>query len=223
MGKKNKQFILTTSLIMLYSCGGGGGGSPSDTTNTGGGYGNTVNTAPSITNTNTNISVQENQTSAFTVNASDAQGDPITYSLSGNDSSLLSISNVGVVTFKTPPDYENADDANTDNVYELTVMVSDSSLNSTKNFLITVTNDPSDDVTTNNYDGTLVLSGPIQSADVCFVENITISCSDSSFTTVTSQDGSFSLSVDSNSETGIIKTENGFDPNTNLKKVEVLQ
>lgn len=215
MGKKNKQFILTTSLIILYSCGGGGGGSPSDTTNTGGGYGNTVNTAPSITNTNTNISVQENQTSAFTVNASDAQGDTITYSLSGNDSSLLSISNVGVVTFNTPPDYENAGDANTDNVYEVTVMVSDSSLNSTKNFLITVTNDTSDDVTTNNYDGTLVLSGPIQSADVCFVENITISCSDSSFTTVTSQDGSFSLSVDSNSETGIIKTENGFDPNTN--------
>ena len=94
-------------------------------------------------------------------------------------------------------------------------MVSDSSLNSTKSFQITVTNDTSDDVTTNNYDGTLVLSGPIQSADVCFVENITISCSDSSYTTVTSQDGSFSLSVDSNSETGIIKTENGFDPNTN--------
>ena len=216
MGKKNKQFILTTSLIILYSCGGGGsGGGSSDTTNTGGGYGNTVNTAPSITNTNTNISVQENQTSAFTVNASDAQGDTITYSLSGNDSSLLSISNVGVVTFNTPPDYENAGDANTDNVYEVTVMVSDSSLNSTKSFQITVTNDTSDDVTTNNYDGTLVLSGPIQSADVCFVENITISCSDSSFTTVTSQDGSFSLSVDSNSETGIIKTENGFDPNTN--------
>ena len=178
-------------------------------------YAISINTAPTITNTNTNISVQENQTSAFTVNASDAQGDTITYSLSGNDSSLLSISNVGVVTFNTPPDYENAGDANTDNVYEVTVMVSDSSLNSTKSFQITVTNDTSDDVTTNNYDGTLVLSGPIQSADVCFVENITISCSDSSYTTVTSQDGSFSLSVDSNSETGIIKTENGFDPNTN--------
>ena len=218
MGKKSRQHILITSLFILFSCGGGGGGS-SDTTNTGGGdgngYGNTVNTAPSITNTNTNISVQENQTSAFTVNASDAQGDPITYSLSGNDSSLLSISNVGVVTFNSPPDYENAGDANTDNVYEVTVMVADSSLNSTKSFQITVTNDTSDDVTTNNYDGTLVLSGPIQSADVCFVENITISCSDSSYTTVTSQDGSFSLSVDSNSETGIIKTENGFDPNTN--------
>ena len=83
-------------------------------------------------------------------------------------------------------------------------MVSDSSLNSTKSFQITITNDTSDDVTTNNYDGTLVLSVPIQSADVCFVENITISC-DSSYTTVTSQDGSFSLSVDSNLETGIIK------------------
>ena len=212
MGINKHLIILSTAF--LISCGGGGGGS-SDSTSSGGGYGNTVNTAPNITNTNTNISVQENQTSAFTVNATDTQGDTLSYSLSGSDSSLFSISNGGVVTFNNPPDFENPGDTNNDNVYEITAMVSDGSLNSTKNFLITVTNDTSDDVTTENYDGTLVYAGSIQSADVCFVENISISCSDSAYKTTTSQDGSFSLSVETNAGTGIIKSENGFDSNTN--------
>ena len=212
MGINKHLIILSTAF--LISCGGGGGGS-SDSTSSGGGYGNTVNTAPNITNTNTNISVQENQTSAFTVNATDTQGDTLSYSLSGSDSSLFSISNGGVVTFNNPPDFENPGDTNNDNVYEITAMVSDGSLNSTKNFLITVTNDTSDDVTTENYDGTLVYAGSIQSADICFVENISISCSDSAYKTTTSQDGSFSLSVETNAGTGIIKSENGFDSNTN--------
>ncbi len=212
MGINKHLIILSTAF--LISCGGGGGGS-SDSTSSGGGYGNTVNTAPNITNTNTNISVQENQTSAFTVNATDTQGDTLSYSLSGSDSSLFSISNGGVVTFNNPPDFENPGDTNNDNVYEITAMVSDGSLNSTKNFLITVTNDTSDDVTTENYDGTLVYAGSIQSADVCFVENISISCSDSAYKTTTSQDGSFSLNVETNAGTGIIKSENGFDSNTN--------
>jgi hypothetical protein len=42
--------------------------------------------------------VQENQTSAFTVNASDSNGNTLTYSISGDDSSLLSISTAGLVT-----------------------------------------------------------------------------------------------------------------------------
>ena len=210
----NKQLIII-STALLISCGGGGGGGSSDSSSPGGGYGNTVNTAPNITNTDTNISVQENQTSAFTVNATDSEGDTLSYSISGSDSSIFSISNAGVVTFNNPPDFENPSDSNNDNIYEITAMVSDGSLNSTKNFQITVTNDTSDDVTTENYDGTFVLSGPIQSADICFVENITIPCSESSYSTTTSQNGSFSLGVDSNAGTGIIKSENGFDSNTN--------
>jgi hypothetical protein len=213
MGIKKQFVILSTTL--LISCGGGGGGGSSDALNPGGGYGETSNTAPNISNTSTNISVQENQTSAFTVNATDMEGNTLSFSLGGNDASLLSISNQGVVIFINAPDFENPADANTDNVYEITVTVSDGSLSSSKNFQISVTNDTSDDVTTDNYDGTLVLSGPIQSADICFVENISISCSDSAYRTTTSQDGSFSLSVDSNAGAGIIKSENGFDPNTN--------
>ena len=204
--------LVFISLIIVAACGGGGGGG-SDAP--GSGYTTPTNNPPSITNTNMNISVVENQTSAFTVNATDPNGDTLTYSLNGDDASLLSISNQGVVTFNTAPDFENPSDGDTDNVYKITVTVSDGSLNATANFEITVTNDTSDDITTENYDGTLVLSGPIQSADICFVENITIPCSESSYTTTTSQDGTFSLIVDSDAGTGIIKSENGFDPNTN--------
>ena len=84
----------------------------------GGGYGN-MNTAPTITNTTLNISVEENQTSAFTVTATDANGDSLTFSISGDDSSLMSITEAGVVTFKTAPDFEVPSDANTDNVLSL--------------------------------------------------------------------------------------------------------
>ena len=209
---RTKSFILLTSIIFITSCGGGGGGSSSDGNNYGSGNNNS---APTINNTITNISVQENQTSAVTVNASDPNGDTLTYSLTGDDSNLFSVTNQGIVTFDTSPDFENPSDADTNNVYIITANVSDGSLNASANFEITVTNDTSDDVTTDNYDGTFVLSGPMQSADICFVENISIACSESSYTTTTSQDGSFSLSVDSDAGTGIIKTENGFDSNTN--------
>ena len=207
-----KNFTLVfVSLFMIVACGGGGGGSDAP----GSGYTAPTNNPPSINNTIMNISVVENQISAFTVNATDPNGDTLTYSLSGDDASLLSISNQGVVTFNTAPDFENPSDGDANNVYKITVTVSDGSLNATANFEITVTNDTSDDSTTENYDGTFILSGPVQSADICFVENLTIPCSESSYITTTSQDGSFSLSVDPDAGTGIIKTENGFDPNTN--------
>ena len=209
---RTKYYILLTSIIFITSCGGGGGGSSSDGNNYGSGNNNL---APTINNTTTNISVQENQTSAMTINASDPNGDALTYSLTGDDSNLFSVTNQGIVTFDTSPDFENPSDADTNNVYKITANVSDGSLSASANFEITVTNDTSDDVTTDNYDGTFVFSGPIQSADICFVENITTSCSDSAYRTTTSQNGSFSLSVDSSAGTGVIKTENGFNPNTN--------
>ena len=204
--------LVIISLIMITACGGGGGGG-SDSP--GSGYTTPTNNPPSITNTNMNISVVENQTAAFTVNATDPNGDTLTYTLSGDDASLLTITNQGVVTFITAPDFENPSDSDTNNVYKITVTVTDGSLSANANFEITVTNDTSDDVTTSNYDGTLVMSGPIQSATICLVESLSTSCSDASSNTVTAQDGTFSLTVDSNSANGIIKSEGGFDPNTN--------
>ena len=55
----NRQSPLLASLIILTACGGGGGGG-SDSS--GSGYTAPTNNPPAINNTNTNISVEENQT-----------------------------------------------------------------------------------------------------------------------------------------------------------------
>lgn len=214
MGINKKLIIFSTTL--LISCGGGGGGGSSDNTSPGGGYGNTVNTAPNITNTDANISVQENQTSAFTISASDPNGDALSYSLTGDDSSLLSVSNQGVVTFNTEPDYENPSDADSNNIYKITANVSDGSLSTSANFEITVTNDTSDDPTSTEYDGTYIGAGPIQGATIC-IEVTEHTCTGAQYTTTTAQDGTFSLTFDSDATDIVIRGQGGFDPVTNLQ------
>ena len=204
--------VLLVSFFVIASCGGGGGGGGSEDPYT---PPAPTNSAPTITNTVFNISVAENQTSAFTISASDSDGDTLTYSLSGTDSALMSVSSSGVVTFNTAPDYENPSDSNADNVYEVTATVSDGSLTDSENFMVTVTNDTSDDVTTEGYNGTLVAAGPIQGATVCIQVN-TGTCTGAQFTTTTAQDGTFSLTVDSGT-TGVLRGEGGFDPVTNLQ------
>ena len=204
--------VLLVSFFVIASCGGGGGGGGSEDSYTPPAQ---TNGAPTITNTVFNISVQENQTSAFTISASDPDGDSLTYSLSGTDSALLSVSSSGVVTFNTAPDYENPSDSNADNVYGVTATVSDGSLTDSESFMITVTNDTSDDVTTEGYNGVAVGAGPIQGATVCIEVNAG-TCSGAQFTTTTAQDGTFSLTVDSGT-TGVLRGEGGFDPVTNLQ------
>ena len=88
--------VILLGLFAITACGGGGGGG-GDT------YTAPVvptNNAPSITNSSTNYSVVENQMSAFSITATDADGDSLTYSVGGTDGSLFSVSTSGVVTFK---------------------------------------------------------------------------------------------------------------------------
>ena len=149
--------ITLIGLVIISSCGGGGGGS-SDGGGYGGGGGNN-NNAPTINNSSTNIEVLENQTSAFTVSASDPDGDTLSYSISGTDSSVFVISVSGVVTFNTAPDFESPGDANGDNLYEVSVAVTDTgSLSDTETFYVMVTNDTSDDITTEGFDGIYTVS-----------------------------------------------------------------
>ena len=98
-----RSYFFILALFFLSACGGGGGGSPSDN-----------NLAPFITNSSTDFNVKENQTEAFTVIAGDPDGDAISFSLSGTDSSKLSINSSGDLSFISAPDYENPSDANTD-------------------------------------------------------------------------------------------------------------
>ena len=154
---KFKSILPFVSVFILAACGGGGGGGGDGTSNSGG-YGATpTNTAPTINNSSNDYSTLEGETSGFMVNASDAEGDSLTYSLGGDDGSKMTVSTSGVVTFVTAPDYDIPGDANGDNIYSFNVSVSDGNLSAAEGFTITVTNDTSDDVDTfAAWDGVLV-------------------------------------------------------------------
>ncbi len=103
-----------------------------------------VNEPPSITSDGggdtANKNVAENTIAVTTVTATDPDDNTtFTYSLSGTDAALFSIDAKGVLTFKTAPDFENPADANTDNVYLVTVQVSDGLLTDTQALSVTVT------------------------------------------------------------------------------------
>ena len=85
-----------------------------------------ANEPPTITGTS-NVSYAENRTDAVaTYTATDPEGSTnITWSKSGDDAGDFSISNAGVLTFVSPPNFEAAVDDDTDNVYLVTVAADD--------------------------------------------------------------------------------------------------
>lgn len=99
-----------------YSCLGAGSTAPQ-------------NTAPVFTNVPSNgiFCVDENTKLVIDLNAKDADGDAVSFSLAGGeDAALFEIDpETGVLTFKSAPDYENPGDSNGDNLYKVIVAVSD--------------------------------------------------------------------------------------------------
>ncbi|MCY4575562.1 MAG: cadherin domain-containing protein [Chloroflexi bacterium] len=85
-------------------------------------------------------------TALATYAATEPEDEDMTWSLSGADAGTFNIGNQdggtpGVLTFKAQPDFESPGDANSDNVYELTVVVSDPAKNSDEVAVrVTVTN-----------------------------------------------------------------------------------
>jgi ELWxxDGT repeat protein len=101
-----------------------------------------VNEAPTVTSSGT-ANAAENQTAVQTVTGSDPDaGTTLTYSISGGaDAAKFSIdAGTGVLAFLTSPNFESPTDAGADNVYNVTVQVSDGSLTATKEVAVTVTN-----------------------------------------------------------------------------------
>ena len=143
---KYKSILPFISVFILAACGGGGGGGGDGGGTSNGGYGTApINTAPTINNSSNDYSTVEGETSGFMVNASDAEGNSLTYSVSGNDGSKMTVTTSGVVSFISAPDFEIPGDANGDNIYSFNVSVSDGNLSTAEGFTITVTNDTSDD------------------------------------------------------------------------------
>ncbi|NWG54323.1 MAG: PQQ-dependent sugar dehydrogenase [Hydrogenophilaceae bacterium] len=125
-----RQGLAALAALALAACSGGGGGG-------GGG-----NSAPSFTSANA-ASVPENSAGAvYTATATDADGDTITFSISGGaDAGRFSINATsGALSFASPPDFEAPSDANGDNIYLVTIAASDGQASVALNVAITVTN-----------------------------------------------------------------------------------
>ena len=96
------------------------------------------NDPPEITAGSPFMFVNENISSdppLSTYTATDPNGDPLTYSLSGNDGTLFNITDTGELSFIDPPDYESGKA-----FYSLSVNVSDDEFTATKSVSVIISN-----------------------------------------------------------------------------------
>lgn len=134
--RRPARFLIAASalpmLTLATACGSsGGGGTPPPPTNN----------APTITSPATATTAENNAGTVYQVTATDADGNPITYTISGGpDAGLFRINATGAVSFNVPPDFERPADSGADNVYNIQVAASDGTDTRALNVAITVTN-----------------------------------------------------------------------------------
>jgi Ca2+-binding RTX toxin-like protein/type III secretion system FlhB-like substrate exporter len=145
---------------------------------------NTNDNAPVITSdgagASASVNVAENATAVTTVTATDLDaGSTLTYTIVGGaDAAKFAVdTNTGVLTFVSAPDYETPTDAGGNNIYDVTVQVSDGTLTDTQAIAITVT-----DVSENVYAPVITSDGAGATASINVAENAT------AVTTVTATD-----------------------------------
>ena len=102
------------------------------------------NTAPSIQDPGP-LSIPENSSLVAMLNITDAEGNPLEITLTGVDASSFTLSETGELRFAILADFENPADADGDNVYNLTVTVTDTyTAPVTVDLVVTVTDIPND-------------------------------------------------------------------------------
>ena len=137
-----KKGLALVCAVGLSACGGSGSSNP--------------NTAPTLTDPGA-ITLLEGGTAVATVAGTDSESDSLTFALSsGEDENLFRMSSSGELSFITPPDFEMPSDAGGDNVYKVTVQVSDGALLDTQALTITITD---------AFEGRVV-DAPIKGAEV---------------------------------------------------------
>ncbi|RYY29014.1 MAG: cadherin domain-containing protein [Sphingomonadales bacterium] len=126
---------LAGTLLLAACSGNSGSGTPAPTPTPSG-----PNTAPTFTSATT-ATLVENAALSYTATATDAQSNPITYSVAGGaDAARFSITTTGVLTFIAAPNFDLPGDADGDNVYQVQLGASDGALSTTLNLAVTVTN-----------------------------------------------------------------------------------
>lgn len=98
------------------------------------------NSAPVFLSFSSTIEINENETSVLYLEAIDSEGDSLNFLLTGGEDSNLFLfgESTGYLTFLSAPDFENPEDENGDNVYELSIGVSDGQSTTTANLSVTV-------------------------------------------------------------------------------------
>ena len=101
--------------------------------------GTSPNSAPAF-QVDGNFSISENQSLVYDFNATDPDGDPLTYSiLYGDDEHHFEIvASAGLLAFVSPRDFESPDDNNSDNIYEVTIEVSDGNASDILNIYVEI-------------------------------------------------------------------------------------
>ena len=103
-----------------------------------------INEAPSFSIASAQ-SYTENSGATISVSAVDQDASTsLSYSLSGADAAQFSISTSGVLSFTSAPDYESPSDSGSNNIYNISVGVSDGTNSSSVTLVISLTDDTSD-------------------------------------------------------------------------------
>ena len=112
-----------------------------------------VNDAPDFGIVVTEFAPYENTTAVTTVQVTDADGDAITYSITGGlDKDLFTIgSTSGELSFINAPDFENPDDSDKDNVYGVEVTATDPQGAATAIGYVITVNDVNESSTEDNF------------------------------------------------------------------------
>ncbi|WP_213982103.1 PQQ-dependent sugar dehydrogenase [Sphingomonas sp. dw_22] len=126
-------------LLLVAGCSGGGSDSPAPApTPTPTPTPAPANAAPIFTSPAT-ANVAENTTAAYQATATDADGDPILFSISGGaDAGQFRITPAGALRFVTAPTVAQPRDSNGDNVYAVQIGASDGKVSTTLTVQITV-------------------------------------------------------------------------------------
>ena len=97
-----------------------------------------TNDPPAVSGGSRFLFAENTMTDVAVFTATDAEGDPVTWSVDGSDAALFEMVG-GTLRFRAPPDFETPADVGTNNIYDVTVLASDSEGSTSHNVTVTVT------------------------------------------------------------------------------------